>query len=64
MRRSGSTSLNANSHFILDSGSIELLTQPLRVKGLRLLDAKVSAINSNLALGAIVKQQPILPFNL
>jgi hypothetical protein len=58
------TILNVDSHFILDSGAIELLTQPLWVKGTGLHDPEVSAIHSDLALGTIVSQQPVLPFNL
>jgi hypothetical protein len=58
------TILNVDSHFILDSGAIELLTQPLRVKGTGLHDPEVSAMNSDLALGAIVTKEPVLPFNL
>jgi hypothetical protein len=61
------TSLNANSHLILDSGTIELLTQPhppLGVKGTWLHDPEVSAIHGDLALGAIVIQEPVVPIDL
>ena len=58
------TSPNANSNLVLDSRAIELLTQPLGVKGLRLLDAKVGAINSNLALRAVVSNGAVVPSNL
>jgi hypothetical protein len=57
-------SLNVKSHLILDSGSIELLTQPLWVKGTGHHDAEVSSIHGDLALRAIVTDGPVVPFDL
>jgi hypothetical protein len=57
-------SLNGNAHLIPHSRSIELLAVPLLGKGLWLLYLKVCTINSNLASGAIVENQPILPLDL
>jgi hypothetical protein len=56
--------LNVDSHLILDSGSIELFTLPLWVKGTWLHDPEVSSIHGDLALGAIVTEEPVVPFDL